>query len=181
MNKFALVVLGAVVAAPAMAVPSVSYSVSGVSGNYILDFAVTNDMLGTDQGIYFFGVSLSNRDIVGSPTNYDPNSWTTWNNAGYGGSGTTYNNNWIAASYGDLTPGNSLSGFQAHLTDVTAPTSVAYFLFSFSPTSTPYLGGGNFHSNYNPGFEGVAQAVPEPMTMAALGLGLAGVLRRRRK
>ncbi len=181
MNKFALAVMGAVLAANAMAAPSVSYSVSGVSGNYVLDFSVTNNMLGTDQDIYFFGVSLSNRDIVASPGAFDPNAWTTWNNAVYGGNGTTYNNNWLDITFSSLTPGNTLSGFQVHSTDVAAPTSVSYFMFGATFTGTPYLGGDNFFSNTNPGFEGVAQAVPEPMTMAALGLGFAAVLRRRRK
>jgi hypothetical protein len=50
----------------------VSYTVTGSAGNWTLDFSVTDNLGGTND-IYFFGVELSARDIVGSPTNWDPN------------------------------------------------------------------------------------------------------------
>lgn len=156
---------------------SVSFTTSGTSGNYILDFSVTNNMLAwPSQGIYFFGVSLSARDIVGSPGFFNPNSWITWSNVPYGGSSTVYNNNWIGGPA--ILPGNTLSGFQVHITDLVAPTTVPWFAFSAANFFTPadyYTGPGAFYyggGGYNPGFEGgglAATAVPEPASLSLLG------------
>src|SRR5947207_9469222 len=92
---------------------NVSYTVSGASGAYILDFTVTNNMIGLlDQDVYFFGVKLSGPGIVGSPAGYDPTVWPTWSNAPYGGSSSVYNNNLIILGiYTGLLPCNSFSGF----------------------------------------------------------------------
>ena len=86
--------IGAALVAAAGAVASadpvdVTYTVSGSSGNWTLDFSVTNNLNPADMDVYFFGVYLdSGRDIVGSPAFYDPNAWTVWDNSGYGGSNT---------------------------------------------------------------------------------------------
>jgi len=161
--------------------PSVSFTTSGSPGNLTLDFSVTNNLGGTND-IYFFGVQVdSGRDITGSPTGFNPNSWTSWNNAPYGGSSTNYNNVWIGSS--SLLPGNTLSGFDVVTTDLVAPTNVHWFAFA---TNGTYTGVGNFHSQSNPGFEGVTNAsntsVPEPSACALLGsLGLSGAVWLRRK
>jgi hypothetical protein len=172
-----LALLGA--AALATAAPTVSYSVSGTSGDYTLDFSVYNNMFGTSQDIYFFGVQLGARNITGSPTDYDPNVWPTWNNASYGGSSTIYNNNWIDLSFSQDAPGQTVSGFDVTISDLSAPTSVQYFLYGYG---SAYKGGDNFNTQTNPGFEGVASnATPEPAPMFGLGLGVIGLLVRRKR
>jgi hypothetical protein len=167
----------------------VSYTVSGTSGAYVLDFTVTNNLLAfPSQDVYFFGVDLSGRDIIGSPAGYDPNDWTSWTNTSYGGSSTVYNNNWIDSSYSDLLPGGSLSGFEVQISDPVAPTAVSWFAYAYSADDAdPYTGGGNFNSQQNPGFEelagtGTGASVPEPTTWIGMLTGLAclGLWHRKR-
>ena len=153
----------------------VSYTVSGSPGDFDLDFSVTNNMLAWHQNIYLFGVSLSGFDVAGSPPPFFSLGATTLNFAFYGGSNTQYNTNWQAdPTQMDLSPGNTLSGFIAHDTDLIAPTSVSWFAFSQAEVgfeNEPYTGGENFNSAFsltNPGFEGIAHpaaAVPEPSSL----------------
>jgi hypothetical protein len=174
------------IAAPAIADPihvGVSFTTTGTPGDYELDFTVHNNMLAwPGQNVYFFGVSLGARDIAGSPGTFNPDMWLTWDNTPYGGSSTIYNNVWIG---GSITPGTSLSGFKVHITDLVAPTSVPWFMFSVG--SPDYTGGDNFNNGYNPGFEGdqpLIAAVPEPTSLALAGIGALSLLacraRRRR-
>lgn len=160
----------------------VTYSVSGSAGNWVLDFSVSNNLNPSTMGIYFFGVELdTGRNIVGSPTNFDPDAWSTWDNTGYGGSATIYNNNWIdfASNYTSILPGGSLAGFQAVYTGASAPTSVKFFAFANDPTGGQYNGTDNFNNQWNPGFEGIA-TVPAPASLGLMGLaGLAASRRRR--
>src|SRR5271154_4521613 len=88
--------------------PTVTYTVTGTSGDYTLDFTVDNN---TNQDLYIFGVALSGRNIAGSPAGFDPNEWTTWNNSGFGGSNITYNNNWIDPTFTAGPAGTAISGF----------------------------------------------------------------------
>lgn len=163
--------------------PTVTMTTSGSSGNYTLDFSVMNN-LGSTLDIYFFGVLVdSGRDITGSPVSFNPNTWSSWNNASYGGSATVYNNNWIDLSFNGLPAGNTLSGFDVHSTDAVAPTNVQWFAYAYGGY---YSGTGNFNSQGNPGFEGNAgngANVPEPGALAmiaSLGLTGAAMLRRKR-
>lgn len=181
-SKIGLVALvaAAAMAAQAQRAPTVSYTVSGSSGAYTLDFTVQNNFLSGEGDIYFFGVLLdTGRNIVGSPASWDPNAWTTWDNTPYGGSSTIYNNNWIdfASDSTDISPGASLSGFQAMYTGATAPTQVAFFAYAYQGT---YGGNDYFNNPDNPGFEGMAAPVPEPATFALLGLGSLALIRRKR-
>lgn len=160
---------------------SASYTVSGSPGNYDLNFSLTNNMLAwPTQYIYFFAVRLSAHDITGSPSGwFDNNADANWFN--YGGSTTEYNNTWITGGDG-VTPGNTLSGFIVHDTDLIAPTSVSWSAVSYSNSQEHFTGGGNFITEVNPGFEGLAtpsaSAVPVPSTlvMSSILFGMIAVV-----
>jgi hypothetical protein len=163
---------------------NVSYTITGNSGDWTLDFSVNNNLAGApDQNLYFFGVALSSRNITGSPGTFDPNLWTSWNNSAYGGSNINYDNNWLDSSNSALLPGSTTSGFEVTIADPVAPASVNWFAYTYG--DDPYEGGGNFNNAMNPGFEGVATAgntsIPEPSTLAFLGVGLAGLVALRRR
>jgi hypothetical protein len=169
----------------------VSYTVSGSSGNFDLDFSVTNNMLAwPTQDVYFFGVRLSAMDVTGSPGNFVDRG-ADWNLFNYGGSNTEYNNTWVDGNtnYNDLLPGQTMSGFIVHDTDLVPPSQVSWMVIAVSKELIPYTGGGNCVTNINPGFEGIANpaanAVPAPSTlvMSSIMLGLFGTgwLRRRLK
>jgi len=154
--------------------PMVSYTVSGTSGDYTLDFAVNNN---TNLDLFFFGVLLSSRNITGSPPNFNPNNYLSWNNStpyNYGGSDITYNNNWIVDDNIAPPPGSTTSGFDVTVSDAVAPTSMNWFAYAYAGGAV-YTGSGNFFLDNEPGFEGVASAAtPEPSYLA-VGAGIIGL------
>ncbi|MFZ0334993.1 MAG: hypothetical protein WA855_14945 [Candidatus Acidiferrales bacterium] len=133
----------------------VSYTVSGSSGDWTLNFSVTNNV-NSGQDMYFFGVLLPAQDVINSPAgsvNFVGGSLaTTWNpstndsaslcsNPLYaefcGGPNISYNNLWRNFdSPGGLTFGNTLSGFEVEVNSLTAPTAVQWFAYSYDPTAT---------------------------------------------
>ena len=174
MISFCLVAL---LAGTVYAAPTVSFNVSGSSGDWTLDFSVTNT-LGDSNDIYFFGVDLP-AGITASPSVWDPSA--SWNNSLNGGSSTNYNNVWLTNPSGGnvILDGHTLSGFDVHDTSATAPTSVQWFAYAANGT---YLGGDNFYYAYNPGFEGFASpsSVPLPPSVLFMGTGILGLVGWRR-
>jgi hypothetical protein len=172
-------------AAPAHAAPvDVSYTVSGSAGNWLLDFSVTNN-LGNTNDLYIFGVQLPAHNPVGDPEPQFSAFNSNWSNAAYGGSSIDYNNNWISNNPAlvNIAPGQTLSGFQATVTDLSAPSTVNWFALALFGTDD-----GNCGFNcvltpqsptWNPGFEGSAvvavAATPVPATLPLLASALGGL------
>lgn len=164
----------------------VSYTVSGIAGNWTFDFAVTDNLGGTNN-LYLFGVELPARNIVGSPAGWDPNAVNSYNPSIYGGSNTNYNNIWITNPTGSsaISPGQTLSGFKAVSSDLTLPLGVKWMAVSSGGTYTgpgcSFICGAPYS---NPGFEGTATATVVPVPAAAWlfgsGMGLMGLARRQR-
>ncbi|HXY53066.1 MAG TPA: PEP-CTERM sorting domain-containing protein [Nitrospirota bacterium] len=169
------------------AMPVVTYTVNGSANNWTLDFSLTNNLGGSNL-IYFFGLELPARDIIGTPAGWYPDAWKSWNNHAYGGSNIAYNDVWINENLfvdhaNFISDGQTLSGFSVLDTrDLVAPTSVNWFAYGKFGT---YGGGDNFNSSFNPGFEGITSdpstAVPEPSTILLITAGLAGIVFLRRK
>ena len=164
----------------------VSYVVTGSTGDWTLDFSVTNNLNPSTMDIYFFGVQLSQSNVVALPGSFDFYG-SHWDNEWYGGSSIVYNNTWIdgGSNYSGLLPGQTLSGFKVHISDNNAPTDVNWFAYGYAKGAY-YVGTDHFNAGWNPGFEGIAHAavpVPEPETWAMLGGGMLtlGLARRRRR
>jgi hypothetical protein len=171
------------------ATPIVAGSLSGSSGDWTIDFSVTNT-LGDSNDIYFFGVAINNEfpnsTITGTPTGWSANQPSVlWNNLATGGSSTQYNDNWIDQNDNDsnaIKPGQTLSGFMVHDTEVNAPFSELWFAYAIGGT---YTGGDNFHTSTNPGFQGLVSqrfgsTVPLPSSLLLFGPGLVGLAAMRR-
>jgi hypothetical protein len=162
--------------------PTVSYTVTGVSGDYTLDFTFNNN---TNQDLYFFGVATSGT-ITGSAAGIG--TYPSWNNSSYGGSNINYNDVWYDPSVTLFPAGTSLSGFDVTISDAVAPTSVNWFAYTNAGGGAAYSGGGNFYGGsgggVSTGFEGVAgtgSATPEPsyLIVAAGIVGLIGFRKLR--
>ena len=170
------------VATASAQVVSATESVSGSSGDYLLDFTFYNNTNDPSLYLYFMGVALPDGE-VGAPGAYgDDYGWDGFNPStwlGYGPN-VSYDSTWIGSP--GIYPGQSLGGFDILYTGATAPTSVDWFAYGLDPTYS-YDGQGSPTPyptyTWNPGFFGASvAAVPGPA--AALSFGLLA-LRRRRK
>ena len=179
----AAALIGAACAAGATSPVAMTYTLTGESGDWTLDFDVANDMFDSDQTVYFLGVAVDGGSVSSSPETFDSTAFPTWgSNSVYGGSSVSYNAVWYSGGH-LVSPGSDLDGFLVHSSAVDAPTSVNWFVFT---SGSEYTGGGHFNTAYNPGWEGVATAqvsfVPEPANIALLlaGLGICGFAAKRR-
>ncbi len=163
--------------------PTVTYTATGSAGNWDLKFTLINNFLPGEGDFYFFGVYLdSGRDIAATPSGWDCNRFRQWDNTGYGGSSQPYNNVWINlySRPNDVHVSESMSTWEAVSHSTTAPTELKFFAFAAGGV----YGGTDYFDNYwNPGFEGKGHLVttPEPGAFAVLGLGVFGLIRRRKK
>lgn len=164
--------------------PTATYTATGSAGAWDLEFTLTNNLLPGEGDLYFFGVYLDTGHLIlNSPAGYDCERFRSWSNQSYGGSELIYNNNWLNlySRPDDILPGQSKSGFVARSTSQEAPTTLQFFSFAAAGV---YQGQGNYSNYWNPGFEGTAtlmsSPVPEPASVAVLGIGFFALLRRRK-
>lgn len=173
MKRYVLLLLAVLVPTTfAMAIPiTITYTVSGSAGNWILDFTVQNNISSpAGMDVYYF-VPDATGTVAGTPAGF----------FNYGDFG------WMDIDYGHLLPGSSQSGFLYLLTDEVAPTSIDIWTWAYG--GGDYLGGDNLNSpdgNWNPNWVVTAtqqSAVPEPGSLMLIASGLASIaafLRRQR-
>src|SRR5579862_6582111 len=101
--------------AKADSIPTVTYTVSGSSGAWTLDFSVTNN---TGQDLYFFAVQLPTANITASPAGWFAAGPAT----SFVGLGT-YQDSWEALTVAIL-PGATLNGFEALDTATASPATI---------------------------------------------------------
>lgn len=186
---------------------TVDYTVSGAAGNWQYSFTLTNNMVGApaNMGLYFLGIQLDGGAMSGGPA-----TWANYAVPYVGGpSMTSYDLAWKQPDKLGVLAGSSLSGFTASSFGLTAPETISWIVWGFSPTGQSYTGGGNFNGwSSTPGFEGssnvtkpeqknfteelplpaigdegASTVTPEPSTYALMACGLAalGFAARRRR
>lgn len=170
---FLVLGVGSAVASPV----GVTYTVSGSSGDWIVNFSVTNN-INAGQVVYGFGIVAPTQDIANLPTGWQPCNntctITTQNFSGIGGPNITFNDifHTSPSSSDTILFGDTLSGFQAVFNTVSAPTSIEWYAFGLDLSvlnssngsgTSPYTGGGEIM--YGPAslclFNGWASCIQE--------------------
>jgi hypothetical protein len=122
----------------------VTYTVTGTSGNWYLNFTVSNNV-DSEYIISNFGVSADSRTWYESAPTYWQ-AWTSIAGFNYSGQRFIFEINWTTGSsnsYSDkIDNGESLGGFVVHSTSVDMPASWYWYTNGRSPTS--YSGPGNY-------------------------------------
>lgn len=155
----------------------VNYSVSGSSGNWLIDLSVTNNM-SANTGIYFFDVLLPSTDIVSSPPNW---AYAPGDNPWGMPDGVNYNNPWCVNACGNfnnnlaILGGQTLGGFEAIDTDLIAPSSLQFLAFDASPGACCGEYEGTAFAPVSP------TPLPASFPLFATGLGAVGLLGWRKK
>jgi hypothetical protein len=165
-----------------LALPLVTYTASGASGGYDLNFTVENNVA-PNHYLYIWGLSLPGAIITGTP---DP--WSAFppiqaSAESLGGSTTIYTTFWQDGFLHAFPSGTSLSGFSVHITDAVLPTSIAFIASTLG--TEPYLGDDHLVTDLNPLFEGTATLaanVPDGgSSVLFVGAGLVGLIALRRR
>ncbi len=119
----------------------VSYGYSGVPGDYLLDFTVTNNMPASySQKLYFWGVDLANAPAQGIPGSWSDYN-TMWNNHSSLGVGSSidYPSNWLLNNYTwELHPVVRCQGLQYI---PVLSRKIFIILLSFTPAATIHITG----------------------------------------
>lgn len=154
-----------------LAVPVVTYTVSGTSGNYTLDFTINNTTPGTGGFDISLFTVLADGGVSGAPSGYYTTSYSTVHYWDIGAvQNGPYNDLWIDPTYTVLPTGKTLSGFTVNVSDLIAPTSVPYSAFG-EDNGMIYTGPGNLNTGNpsNPFFTGNAtEVVPDTTSTMVL-------------
>ncbi len=159
---------------------SATYTISQSGSNFTYDFTLHN--LGTTNiGTFWFAWAPGQDYLPIAPSSTTtPSGWSLVQTTSAGfGTGLQ----WTTPAATELTPGSDLSGFS--FTTTTTPGEIAGLSIfgTHPPVATTFVYEHKFAGLTGSGGSKtfVASAVPEPASLAVLGLGAIALIRRRRR